>query len=124
MRTVAAAIDRLAKTGGLQARAIEPSPALVAARDDVSRLIMKWDDALADRIAAENLFLDRSKDRRRGEIEGLRAKTRRLYGPAEVRLRRERAARPMDDELRERRVAGVDHACADDAAERAVPCCS
>ena len=35
---------------------------------------MRWDDALADKIAAENLFLDRSKDRRRKEIDDLRAK--------------------------------------------------
>ena len=67
------AIDRLAKTGGLQPREVVPSPALVAARDAVSSLVIKWDDALADRIAAENLFLDRSKDRRRKEIEELRA---------------------------------------------------
>ena len=45
-----------------------------AARDAVSRLIVKWDDALADRVAAMNLYLDRSKDRRRAAIEALRAK--------------------------------------------------
>jgi len=38
----------------------------------VSRLIVRWDDALANDIAAENLFLDQSKDRRRAEIEHLR----------------------------------------------------
>jgi CubicO group peptidase (beta-lactamase class C family) len=67
------AFDRLAKTGGLQAREVQPSPALVAARDSVSSLIVKWNDALADKIAAENLYLDRSKDRRRKEIEDLRS---------------------------------------------------
>jgi len=72
-RVVGEAIDRLAKTGGLQPREVRPSPALVAARDAVSELVVRWDDALADRLAAENLFLDRSKDRRRGEIEDLRA---------------------------------------------------
>jgi len=51
-----------------------PSPALVTARDEVSQLVMAWDDSLADRIAAVNLFLDRSKDRRRREIADLRAK--------------------------------------------------
>jgi hypothetical protein len=71
---VADAIDRLAKTGGLQPRAVQPSKALVDARDAVSRLIIKWDDQLADRIAAENLFLDESKDRRRTHLDGLRAK--------------------------------------------------
>jgi CubicO group peptidase (beta-lactamase class C family) len=67
------ALDRLAKTGGLQPREVRPSPALVSARDSVSSLIVKWDDALADKIAAENLFLDRSKDRRRKEVEDLRS---------------------------------------------------
>ncbi|MGE0459975.1 MAG: serine hydrolase domain-containing protein [Vicinamibacterales bacterium] len=67
------AIELLRKTGGLQPRTIQPSPALTAAKNDVSALIDRWDDALADRIAAVNLFLDRSKDRRRAEIERLRA---------------------------------------------------
>jgi hypothetical protein len=45
---------------------------LTRARDAVSRLIVRWDDRLADEIAAENLFLDQSKDRRRAEITRLR----------------------------------------------------
>jgi CubicO group peptidase (beta-lactamase class C family) len=69
-----AAFDRLLKTGALQPRAVQPSPALVAARDAVSRLIAKWDDGLADSLAAENLFLDLSRDRRRAELEALQAK--------------------------------------------------
>ena len=117
---VAAAIDRLARTGGLSPRPATPSAALVAARDDVSKLVVRWDDALADKIAAENLFLDRSKDRRRKEIDDLARQGRRLHGPGGLRLRRERAARAMDDELRARRAAGGDHARADDAARGAV----
>ena len=73
--TVAAAIDRLDKTGALKPREVPPSPALVAARDNVSKLIVQWDDALVDKIAAQNLYLDRSKDRRHAEIDGLRSKT-------------------------------------------------
>jgi hypothetical protein len=70
-----AAVDALAKTGGLQARAVQPSPALTAARDAVSRLIAAgWDDRLADSIAADNLFLDQSKDRRRRELDDLRGR--------------------------------------------------
>jgi hypothetical protein len=46
---------------------------LTQLRDQVSQLVIKWDDKLADRIAAENLFPDSSKDRRRAEIERLRA---------------------------------------------------
>jgi CubicO group peptidase (beta-lactamase class C family) len=72
-RVVGEAIDRLAETGGLQPREVPPSPALTAARDAVSRLVIQWDDQLAENIAAENLFLDRSKDRRRKEIDALRA---------------------------------------------------
>jgi len=68
------AIYRLVKTGGLQPREIQPSRALVEARTAVSTLISRWDDGLADKIAAENLFLDHSKERRRREIDDLRAK--------------------------------------------------
>jgi len=62
----------LAKTGGLQPRAVQPSPALVAAKDAVSHLVASWDDEVIERIAAVNLFRDRSKDRRRAEVEALR----------------------------------------------------
>jgi len=43
-------------------------------RADVTRLVQQWDDALADRIAANNLYLDLAKDRRRREIDALREK--------------------------------------------------
>ena len=71
--TFDAALDALARTGGLRPRTVDPSPALASARDEVAKLIVKWDDAAADRLAAENLFLDQSKDRRRAAIEGLAA---------------------------------------------------
>jgi CubicO group peptidase (beta-lactamase class C family) len=71
-RTFDAALDALARTGGLQPRVIEPSPALVSARDEVAKLIVKWDDTAAERLAAVNLFLDQSKDRRRAAIDALR----------------------------------------------------
>ena len=66
-----AAVAALAKTGGLQPRVIEPSPALVAAREAAAGLVVRWDDALADRIAAENLFLDTDKPHRRAELDRL-----------------------------------------------------
>jgi hypothetical protein len=59
------AIESLVKTSGLQPRQPAPSPALTDAHRKVSQLIARWDDALADSIAAENLFLDDSKERRR-----------------------------------------------------------
>jgi len=66
------AFDALAKSGGLKPRMPRPSPALNAMRDSVSRLVDRWDDKLADDIAAENLFLDISKDRRRADVERVR----------------------------------------------------
>ncbi len=63
----------LAKTGALARRMPAPSKELLAAKDDVTRLITSWDDALADRIAAVNLYLDQSKDRRRRQIETLKS---------------------------------------------------
>jgi CubicO group peptidase (beta-lactamase class C family) len=65
------ALSLLMKTGGLVARMPEPSPVLVARREAVSRLVMRWDDRLADSLAAVNLFLDRSRDRRKAEIATL-----------------------------------------------------
>ena len=62
----------LARTGALTRRQPEPSAALLAAKDDVTRLVNQWDDGLADRIAAVNLFMDESKDRRRRQITALR----------------------------------------------------
>src|SRR5262249_47234008 len=67
------AFDLLARTGGLEPRAIQPSPALVSARDAVANLIVKWDEAAADRIAAVNLYLDQTKDRRKAAIDALHA---------------------------------------------------
>ncbi len=69
-----AAAAALAQTGGLTRRQPEPSAALLAAKADVTQLVNQWDDGLADRIAAVNLFLDESKDRRQRQITGLRSK--------------------------------------------------
>ncbi|HMF94106.1 MAG TPA: serine hydrolase domain-containing protein [Vicinamibacterales bacterium] len=72
-RVTTSAMEAFVKTAGLQPRQPKPSQALTDARDKVSRLIARWDDRLADSIAAENLFLDQTKDRRRAEIERLQA---------------------------------------------------
>ena len=66
------AVDALAKTGGLQPRVPQPSPALVAAQAEVSSLVGAWDDARADRIAAGNLYLDTPKAGRRAELDRIR----------------------------------------------------
>lgn len=67
------ALQALARTGGLAARVPVPSPALVAAREAVERLVSRWDDVLADRMAADNLFLDEPREARRAALEKLRA---------------------------------------------------
>ena len=71
--TFDAALAALTRTGALQPREIQPSPALVSARDAVAGLVVKWDDAAAERIAAVNLFLDQSKDRRKAAIDAVHA---------------------------------------------------
>jgi CubicO group peptidase (beta-lactamase class C family) len=66
------ALELLAQTGGLVPREPEPSPALLARRDQVSRMVARWDDGLADSVAAVNLYLDLSKMRRQVAIDSLR----------------------------------------------------
>ena len=119
-RVANAALEALVKTGGCEPRQPTPSPALTDARDKVSQLVAHWDDRLADSIAAENLFLDQTKERRRAEIEQLQRNGRARAAAESASTRRERAARTMDDELRARAAAGRDHAGADDAAEGSV----
>jgi len=76
------ALAAMAKTGALQPRVPQPSPALVNARAAVSRLVTRWSDALADSIAANNLYLDRSRDRRRAELESFRTQVGACNAPA------------------------------------------
>ncbi|HET7113223.1 MAG TPA: serine hydrolase domain-containing protein [Pyrinomonadaceae bacterium] len=65
------ALNELHKTGALQPRVVQPSPALLSAMADVSQLIIKWDDALANRIAADNLFLDVPAEVRKARWQSL-----------------------------------------------------
>ena len=80
---VAEAFEALARTGALQPRAAQPSETLVAMRNAVSRLVVQWDDKLADDIAAMNLYLDRSKDRRQKEMADLKAKLGACTAPSQ-----------------------------------------
>lgn len=61
----------LHRSGALQPRVAQPSRALLAAQSDVSQLIVKWDDSLANRIAADNLFLDVAADVRTNRLKAL-----------------------------------------------------
>jgi len=66
------ALALLAATGGLAAREPQPAPVLRTRQDQVTRLVARWDDRLADSLAAMNLFRDEAADRRRASIERLR----------------------------------------------------
>jgi CubicO group peptidase (beta-lactamase class C family) len=70
-RPVDAALEALARTGALAPRAPEPAPVLLERRAQVSRLVARWSDALADSVAAMNLYLDEPRDRRRAALERL-----------------------------------------------------
>jgi CubicO group peptidase (beta-lactamase class C family) len=73
-RAITEALEVMHRRGALAPRVPQPSAALLAARQDVDRLLSSWDDALADRIVADNLFLDRPRDKRRAETEALRTR--------------------------------------------------
>lgn len=67
------ALRTLSRSGGLSPREVQPAPALSAARQGVNALLERWDDATASRLAAMNLFRDRSLERRRAEFQALHA---------------------------------------------------
>ncbi len=66
-----AAFARLAETGALTPRTPAPAPILLQRQAEVAQLVQRWDDALAHRLAAVNLALDESFDRRQAHIERL-----------------------------------------------------
>lgn len=86
------ALTILAGTGRLQPRAIEPSAELTAARLGIEGLVTQWNDTQARELAAMNLFLDRSLERRRAELSQLKqelgsCRSRPGYVSLENRLR-------------------------------------
>ena len=66
------ALGVLLQTGGLQKRELPPSPFLTEAREQLTKLWTRWDDAEAERLAATNLFLDKPAVQRREEIRKLK----------------------------------------------------
>ena len=72
--TLLNAFSILAQTGALQPRVPQPAAALLKASEGIRQLITRWDDALADELVADSLFLDKSREQRRNELEELRTK--------------------------------------------------
>ena len=66
------AIEALQQAGALTPRVLGPSPVLVSMQNAITSLWQKWEDGLAQRIAAMNLFLDQPAEARRGEMERLK----------------------------------------------------
>lgn len=70
-QTVDEAFGMLRETGALQPRAPQPAPVLELRRAQVTRLVQRWSQPLADSVAAMNLFRDESADRRAAQIARL-----------------------------------------------------
>lgn len=66
------AFELLRRTGGLEARAPQPSAVLATRRAQVTRLVNAWSAPLADSVAAMNLFRDESAERRAAQIARVR----------------------------------------------------
>ncbi|TAL07346.1 MAG: class A beta-lactamase-related serine hydrolase [Chloroflexota bacterium] len=63
----------LLAAGAVPARRMRPSTALIRGREAIERLMAAWDDGLAASIFAMNVDLDEPLDRRRAELERIRA---------------------------------------------------
>jgi CubicO group peptidase (beta-lactamase class C family) len=61
----------MTRTGALEPRSPKPAAILEQRREQVTRLVLKWDDRLADSLASVNLFLDESRDRRKAKLASL-----------------------------------------------------
>jgi len=71
-RAVNESLEALARTGALGPRVPQPGPDLLRAKSAVDALLNEWSDAGLQKIAAMNLLLDRSLERRRSDFELLR----------------------------------------------------
>jgi hypothetical protein len=65
------ALDALARTGALQPRVVQPSPALLRGKAATSKLVAHWDTQAATQLVADNFFLDQSAERWRAGLAQL-----------------------------------------------------
>ena len=70
---IEASFAALGRTGALQPRVPQAAPVLSTRRAQVSSLVAQWNEALADSLAAMNLYLDESKPRRHAALDALHA---------------------------------------------------
>ncbi|MBP6702310.1 MAG: beta-lactamase family protein [Vicinamibacteria bacterium] len=73
-RAVNESLEALARTGALNPRVPQPGPELISTRAAIDELVNRWSDDGLRKVAAMNLLLDRSLDRRRQDFESLREK--------------------------------------------------
>lgn len=66
------ALSRLIRASASRPRAVVLTSALKAAHDDLARLLNVWDDALADRLFADNFFLDLDREHWQARCQQLR----------------------------------------------------
>jgi len=83
-RAVNESLEALARTGALSPRVPQPGPELVEIKAAVDGLVNGWNDGGLEKIAAMNLLLDRSLDRRRKEFATLREKHGACRAEAEI----------------------------------------
>ena len=65
------ALEALIENAGIQPRKSIPSSALHDAHADLLSLLNCWDDTLAERLFADNFFLDRDREHWRADLEAL-----------------------------------------------------
>ncbi|CAA9302974.1 MAG: Beta-lactamase class C-like and penicillin binding proteins (PBPs) superfamily [uncultured Gemmatimonadetes bacterium] len=65
------ALAMLARTGRLEPRVPQPAPVLLRRQEQVTRLVTRWSEPLADSLAAMNLYLDEPRERRRVAMDRL-----------------------------------------------------
>jgi len=73
-RPIDESLEALARTGALEPRVVQPSARLVAMREAVNGLIAGVDDAKWDQVAADNLYLDRAREKRKADLAELRTR--------------------------------------------------
>ena len=73
-RAVNEALEALARTGALNPRVPQPGAELLKTKAAIDGLLSHWTDAGLQKIAAMNLLLDRSLERRRKDFDTLREK--------------------------------------------------